>query len=152
MLLKTVNAKLIWILACLSLIGCDAHHLEHNFFKRPPETRLARFRQYSLEDQYKIFRYGNDVVEPPVLGLANPIAERGNEIIPFLLGHLDSERDDAAVRDIVFIFSMMAALKSYDVKSDAALMNKLDAAVSGMRDKGWQDICLAMLKRIKESS
>lgn len=152
MLLKIITRRLIWILVCLSMVGCDEHRLERNFFRQPPETRLIRFRQYPLEDQYKIFRYGNDVVEPPALGLASPIAERGVQVVPFLLSHLNSEKDDAAVRDIVFVFSVMAASKSYDVKSDSALMNRLGTAVSGMRDKSWQDSCVVLLKRIKESS
>jgi hypothetical protein len=152
MLLKTLNTRLISLIAFLSFTGCNSHHLQKDFFRQPPETRLVRFRQYSLEDQYKIFRYGSDKVEPPVIGLANAIAERGVQGVPFLLGHLNSERDDASVRDIMLIFSVMAASKTYDVKSDTVLMNRLDTAVAGMRDKGWQDTCVAMLKRIKESS
>jgi hypothetical protein len=151
MLLKTLNAGLISLIAILSLMGCNSDHLQKEFFRQPPETRLARFRQCSLEDQYKIFRYGNDMVEPPVFGLANPIAELGAQVVPFLLGHLKSEGDDASVRDIMLIFSVMAVSKAYDVKADAALMKTLDAAVAGMRDKGWQDTCAAMLKRIKDS-
>jgi hypothetical protein len=126
--------------------------MEQNFFRQPPETRLARFSQYSLEDQYRIFRYGNDVVEPPVLGLAKPIAERGVAAVPFLVAHLNSERDDATVRDIVFIFSVMAASNRYDVKSDAPLMKNLDDAVGAMRDKSWQNTCSMMLQRIKGST
>lgn len=152
MLLKILNAGLISLIAVLTLMGCASDHLQTEFFRQPPETRLVRFRQYSLDDQYKIFRYGNDMVEPPVLGLANPIAERGAQVVPFLFGHLKSEGDDASVRDIMLIFSVMAASKAYNVKSDAALMKTLDAAVAGMRDKGWQYTCAAMLKRIKEAS
>ena len=63
-------------------------------------TRIDRVRQYSLEDQYRIFRYGNDVVEPPLLGLAEPIAERGATAIPFLQKQLNAEPDDTTVRDL----------------------------------------------------
>jgi hypothetical protein len=151
MLLITLNRGLAIVFAFLCLVGCDSRRLEKDFFGQPPETRLVRFRQYSLDDQYKIFRYGNDVVEPPVLGLAKPIAERGPQVVPFLLTKLDSERDDASIKDIMLVFSVMAASKTYDVKSDGPLMTKLDAAVSGMTDKDWRNTCVGMLKRIKES-
>src|ERR1700737_4146127 len=109
MLLTTLNCGLITVFVFLCLLGCDSRRMERDFFRQSPETRLVRFRRYSLDDQYKIFRYGNDVVEPPVLGLANPIAERGPEVVPFLLAKLNSERDDTSIRDIMFIFSVMAA-------------------------------------------
>ena len=40
-------------------------------------------RSASLEDQYKIFRYGMDKREPPASWLAEPIAARGSSAIPF---------------------------------------------------------------------
>ena len=149
MLLKSlVPAGLVLLL----LTGCDAHRLEKEFFKKPPETRVARLRQYPIPEQYQIFRYGNDRIEPPALELANPIAERGAQAVPFLFSKLNSERDDIDVRDIVLVFSVMAALRSYDVKSDVGLITKLESAVAGMSDKDWQSMCAAMLIRIKQSS
>ena len=59
--------------------------------RRTPGTRIDRFRQYSLVDQYKIFRYGVEAVEPPLMGLADPIAERGASAVPFLLNQLTSK-------------------------------------------------------------
>jgi len=106
-------------------------------------------RQYSLEDQYKIFRYGNDYVEPPLMNLADPIAERGATAVPFLLNQLNAEKNDTVVRDTLLIFETMAVSKSYDVKSDPALMSALDAKIAGMKDRGWQSVCLVMFGRIK---
>jgi hypothetical protein len=147
-LLKSLIAWLVFPL----LAGCDDHRLDKEFFKQPPETRAARLRQYPLPEQYKIFRYGNDRLEPPALGLANPIAERGAQAVPFLLAKLDSEKDDIGVRDIVLVFSVMGALRSYDVKSDVGLIRKLESAVARMTDKDWQSMCVAMLTHIKQSS
>jgi hypothetical protein len=62
----------------LLMLGCRSYSLEKDFFVQPLGTRLERMRQYSLEDQYWIFRYGNDVVHPPLTDLANPIAEKGS--------------------------------------------------------------------------
>jgi hypothetical protein len=118
-------------------------------FGGPAATRIERVRQYSLEDQYKIFRYGNDVVEPPLMSLSEPIAERGAAAIPFLLNQLNAEQHDTVVRDTLLIFETIAVSKSDDVKSDPALMSALHAKIAGMKDRGWQSVCLVMFGRIK---
>ncbi len=134
----------------ITLWGCSTHRFErHVVFGGPASTRIDRVRQYSLEDQYKVFRYGNDVVEPPLFGLAKPIAERGATAIPFLLKKLNAEPDDTTVRDILLIFQEMAFSKSYDVKADAVLMGTLDTRVTAMKDKEWQSVCSRMLRSIK---
>ena len=135
----------------LLLLGCDDHELEENFFKQPLANRVERLRSYPIADQYKIFRYGNDRIEPPFMDLADPIAEKGAKAVPFLLDQLNSESHDVAVRDILLIFETMASSKSYDVKSDSVLMNALSSKVSDVKDKAWKDMCSKMLQRIKDS-
>jgi hypothetical protein len=148
---KPMNMPLTLFFACFMAIGCRDHHLEKHFFDKPPGDRVERLRQYSLDDQYKIFRYGNDVKEPPGMELAGPIAERGASAVPFLVDQLKASTDDIAVRDILLIFERMAASGSYNVKADAALMGVLSSKVSGMKDKDWQAICLKKLQRINDS-
>ena len=148
---KMTNTRVVLALACLLMLGCGSHDLEKNFFRQPLANRVERLRQYSLADQYKIFRYGNDRKEPPFRDLANPIAERGATAVPFLLSRLNSKPDDIAVRDILLIFETMAASKSYEVKSDAALMVTLTSSVSRMKDHGWRDVCQKILQRIKDA-
>ena len=147
---KTVATTAFVLAAGLAFLACGKHTLEEKFFAQPPETRLERLRQYPLEDQYKIFRYGNDRREPPAIGLAKAIAERGASAVPFLVRQLDSKPDDIAVRDLLEIFETMANSKSYAVSQDPALMATLEAKVSEMRDREWQAICRKMLKRIKD--
>ena len=148
---KMTNTRVVFALTCLLMLGCGSHDLEENFFKQPLANRVERLRKYSLADQYKIFRYGNDTKEPPFMDLANPIAERGATAVPFLLDRLNSKPDDIAVRDILLILETMATSKSYEVKSDTALMATLTSSVSGMKDHGWQDVCSKMLQRIKDA-
>jgi len=83
--------------------------------------------------------------------LASPIAERGAAAVPFLIDQLNASADDIAVRDILLIFEMMDASGSYNVNADTALMGVLASKVSGMKDKGWQAICLRGLQGIKKS-
>ena len=105
--------------------------------------------QYSLDDQYRIFRYGSDRFEPPIMGLARPIAEKGKTVIPFLLGKLSPQPDDVTVRDVLTVFETMSAIKSYDVKSDGVVMDALRSSVLAMRDEGWRKVGLQMLQRIE---
>ncbi len=133
------------------MLGCEDHALEESFFKKPLANRVERLRSYSLADQYKIFRYGNDRKEPPFMDLAEPIAEKGSIAVPFLLDQLNSDSHYIAVRDMLLIFETMASSKSYDVKSDAVLMRVLSSRVSDMKDKEWKDICSRMLQRIRDS-
>lgn len=147
-----MNIRIVCVLICLIALGCQHPSMEESFFfKNPVGNRHERLRQYSLEDQYNIFRYGNDRIEPPVMGLADPIAERGATSVPFLLDQLNSKSDDMTVRDILLIFQTMAGNKNYDVKSDAVLMRTLASKISEMKDKEWQAITFKILQRIKDS-
>jgi hypothetical protein len=74
---KFMRVRILLAFACFLALGCESHDTEKNFFKQPLANRVERLRQYSLVDQYKIFRYGNDMREPPFMDLAIPIAERG---------------------------------------------------------------------------
>jgi hypothetical protein len=139
------------LVLALVLLGCENHELEENFFKQPAADRVERLRRYPLAEQYKIFRYGNDLKEPPFMDLADPIAEKGATAVPFLLGQLNSKSDDITIRDIVLVFETMAISKSYDVKSDTGLMSVLSFKVSTMKNEGWKGNSLKMLQRIKDS-
>jgi len=145
---KAMSMLPILFFVCFMALGCRDHHLEKSFFDRPPGDRVERLRQYSLDDQYKIFRYGIDVKEPPAMELAGPLAERGASAVPFLVDQLKASADDIAVRDILLIFERMGASGRYSVKADTALMGVLTPKVSGMKDKDWQATCLKMLQRI----
>jgi hypothetical protein len=135
------------VLAFLST--CGGHHLEKTFFAAPAASRVERLREYSLPDQYKIFRYGNDQMEPPAMELALPIAERGRAAIPFLTDQLKGSKDDVEVRDILLIFERMDSAGRCMVHADASLMKLLDSRVSAMKDQDWRATCTKMLQRIK---
>jgi hypothetical protein len=134
------------------LMACPDQRFERDFFfKQPAATRLDRMRNFPLEEQYRLFRYGNDKFEPPLMGLAKPIAEKGERAVPFLVAKLNTESDDISVRDVLLIFDTMAAIKSYDVKSNAPLMEKLHLRVSAMKDAEWKAICLKTLRSIESN-
>jgi hypothetical protein len=138
------------VVGCLLLVACAGHKFEKSFISQvPARDRIDRLRQYSLEDQYRIYRYGNDCIEPPLMDLAEPIAERGATAVPFLLAKLDPKADDMSIRDVLVIFHMMAYLKAYNVKSDTLVMGTLRARVSTMKDAEWKRICSKTLQNIE---
>jgi hypothetical protein len=149
MLSAITRIRVVLSVLCITLLGCADHKMERAFFRESLDDRLERLRQYSLEDQYRIFRYGNDVVHPPLTNLAIPIAERGAVAIPFLKAHLDTDDEDFSVRDILRIIREMTQLKTYDAKNDKSLMRALTLRVSKVMDKDWQAICATMLEDIK---
>ena len=146
-----ISLRVILAFAVLANLQGQDRNVAKNFFRQSPGDRIARFRQYSLGDQYKIFRYGMDKKEPPFMDLANPIAERGEEAVPFLLGQLNTHPDDLTTRDILLIFESMAQLKTYEVKSDALLMKTVTSRVSEMKDKEWRTTCSKSIQRILEN-
>lgn len=105
---------------------------ESDFFSKDssPAELHELFRACSLNEQYKLYRYGNDVVEPPHIELADLIAERGSTIVPFLANKIANEREEVAVRDILAIFSALQRNGEYDVRSDAYLMALLSKKVT----------------------
>src|SRR2546423_8194613 len=142
-----------WLI-CLSIslaiaAGCSGKSLEQRFFDMPPANRLQRLRDYSLEDQYRIFRYGNDRIEPPIMELAKPIAERGKGAVPLLHARLRAASDDQTVRDILLLFQTMIRLRTYNVRADLSLMADLRSKVSELKNRPWGETCKKMLDRIE---
>ena len=143
--------RVLSIGACASVLmsGCLGHRFERRFLNGPVETRVDRLRQYSLEDQFKIFTYGMHHWHPPARTLATPIAERGATAIPFLSNQLEADTDSARVGDFLEIFERMTSLKTYDLKSDDRLMSLLEERVDRIKDPEWRRICRKNLNEIK---
>jgi hypothetical protein len=127
--------------------ACSNSPVDHDFFSLSHDDMMKRFANYSLQDQFKFFRYGNDELEPPYTELADPIAKQGRDAVPFLLSQLENETDELGIRDIALIFEMMAFYKTYDVKSDQKIMHLLSTKIETMTI--WKDVALHMLDRIK---
>jgi|SRR5579859_7598402 len=142
----------LFVLNCLLLVTCNDHQLLDNFFyKQPRETRLERMRNYSLADQYKIYRYGHDKLEPPALQLATPIAEKGSSAIPFLLQQLRSDKDELAVRDILYLLREMMSMNTFDARKDPILMQTLSDRVRELKNQNIQYSSRLFLEEIKNT-
>ncbi|HXM19606.1 MAG TPA: hypothetical protein VN934_12490 [Candidatus Tumulicola sp.] len=145
--------------AALSFMGCAPSVNEspwqgHEpvidaFFQQPSKIQMLTFKSYSLDDQYAIFLYGNQVLEPPAIQLATAFGAEGQQVVPYLSAHLERTSRDLTVRDLVFVFREMDRQRAYNVGKDTTLMNLLREAVSKMKDPVWKRIAerdLAVLR------
>jgi hypothetical protein len=141
-------AKLL-ALTLLFLITCN-NQLEKDFFtKYSRHDRTVQLRQYSLDDQYKIFRYGMDKEEAPDSSLADPIAEKGASVLPFLIAKLNSRPDDLTVHDVLVIFWRMNYLKAFEVRQHTTLMHFLEDRVPKIKNPDLQFRSRSLLGDIK---
>lgn len=133
----------------LLLIACKDQLEKDFFFKHSRADRIARLRQYSLEEQYKIFRYGNDKMQPRDWTLADPIAERGASVIPFLTAKLNSSADDLTVYDVLIILWEMDRLKTFQPARDTTLMHFLEDRVPKIKNPDLQYRSRSLLDDVK---
>ncbi|MGB2715990.1 MAG: hypothetical protein WBC51_17545 [Vicinamibacterales bacterium] len=143
-------AKLTFYLCLAFALGCQSHVFEKGFYREDLASRVERARKLPLDQQYKLFRYGNDVIHPPLMDMPIPIAERGKEAVPFLLEQLQTDDDDRAAEDILLVFYRMASLGTYPVKSDSTVMDALRTRVASLENKERRTTAERTLKRISE--
>jgi len=126
--------------------------VSNEFFYLPEQKRNAEFERYDFDTQYRIYIYGSQEIEPPVIGLAWPFAREGARIVQPLTSKLKSADDDATIHSIVFVFRVMNDLGTYDVAGDKSLMEELREKVGTMKDPFWNHITKDDLLAIREKS
>jgi len=133
----------------LLLFSCTCGGVPNEFFLLPNEQRDAEFQKYDLETQYKIYICGQKR-EPPMFGLASPLAREGGRIVPLLKMKLEGTDNDLRIRDIVRLFREMNDLGTYNVAGDKSLMEELQSKVGEMKDPDWRKVTEKMLIEIRE--
>jgi len=146
--------KMICSLFLFVLFGCVSNaadvkpsKMASDFFRMPISEQAKQFKNHSLDEQYELFIFGNQVVHPPATHLASSFAEQGPLIVPFLKSKLKATQEEVTIRDIVLVFSRLAQLKLYDFSKDAELMGLLDKRVSDMHGI-WKETTLEMVSTI----
>jgi hypothetical protein len=135
----------------LLLFSCTCGGVSNEFFLLPAEQRDAEFQKYDIETQYKIYICGQKR-EPPMLGLASPLAREGGRIVPLLKAKLESADDDSTVQAIVYVFAEMNVRGTYDLAADKSLIEELRLKVSRIKDPAWQNMIEENLPEIREKS
>jgi hypothetical protein len=126
--------------------------VNNEFFWMSPKQQDAEFQKYAFEDQYNIYIYGCQQIEPPTLGLAWQFATEGRKIVEPLEAKLKRTSDDLTIRDIVRVFRAMNDLGTYDVAEDKTLMEQLREKVSAMQDPTWRVMTENTLQEIREKA
>jgi hypothetical protein len=118
-----------------------------DFFQMPIREQVKEFREYTLDQQYELLRFGNEVVHPPASYLVSEFAEQGKEIVPFLKSKLKSVQTEVNVRDIVQVFWYLAKSKRSEFLKDQELIDSLGQQVQEMRGI-WREYTLSMYNEI----
>ncbi len=151
-LLRAVSA----VVLCLAVAGCGLCVASHPgptasaFFRLDITDQVKQFKTYAIEEQYELFEFGNQVVHPPAIYLAEPFAQRGPSVVPFLVKKLKDSGSGAEVRDIALVFSELNDGKLYDFLADPGPINLLEQKASSLGGV-WGPTTLKMVSEIKGS-
>jgi hypothetical protein len=146
-----IASRTVCVGMMLLLFSCTCGGVSNEFFLLPAEQRDAEFQKYDFDTQYKIYICGQKR-EPPMFGLASPLAREGGRIVPLLKAKLESADDDSTVQAIVYVFAEMNVRGTYDLAADKSLMEELRLKVSGVKDPAWQNMIEKNLPEIREKS
>ncbi len=122
--------------------------LTSDFFKMPTSEQIEKFKDYSIEEQYELFLFGNQVLHPPAIYLSRTFAEQDGDIIPFLKEKIEETDNEVTLRDIVSVFSEMATLKVYKFSDDPSLMMFLKSEANNMSGI-WKETTLKMISEME---
>lgn len=136
------------VMVMLTASACLGKSLEEQFFQGDIETRLERLEAYPLDQQYRIFRYGNQVIHPPSTGLAVPLAKKGKPALDFILTKLDDSKNDLDFRDSMVVIQVMQWGGYYDVCGDAAAMHAVRENRKKIRSPEWRQVYDQMLHEV----
>jgi hypothetical protein len=122
-----------------------------SFYAKSLKERISTFQQYSFEEQYAIYLYGNQVQHPPAIYLADPFAAQGKGIVLPLSNRLRDATNDLTIRDIIMVFSAMSRANTYDVAGDGQLMTLLWRAAERMKDSEWKALVKKEISSIQRA-
>ena len=144
-------AYLFVLLTSVSNLGCGPEISEEctDYYAQPSYEREKAFRDYPVEKQLAIYRCAVRR-EPPELGLAYYIAERGEKNIPMLLDRLKGENDEPTKVGIIYIFELMSS-KNY-MRGRRDVIDQIKQVVSSMRYKVVREEAEESLKKIIKNS
>lgn len=118
----TMRVQLRIALATLSLatlLSCGLLAPQDEFFKgetaQQRSTRQQRMEAYTLERQWEIFLYGQQVLHPPDLALVEPIAKQGKVAADFIVTRLSTAVQDSEYFYALDVFDAMQLRGHFDL-------------------------------------
>ena len=127
-----------------------------DFWQLPSSEREVKFRQYPLEKQVDLYLCGLNR-EPPEIGYAAYIAERGEPVIPYLVNRIKAEPLEITKTRLLGIFVFLSAKGNLRGRND--VIDELEHIIINMGDgpvktkaQGYMDMIKKQNTRATESS
>ncbi|CAN7321001.1 hypothetical protein LJR118_001773 [Acidovorax sp. LjRoot118] len=120
----------------LVLVGCNfkvEREADLRFFRIKTNEQILQFRSYSIDEQYRLMRVGNENVHPPQIHLINEFAKNGEPAVALLVARLKISDEDLEVRDIIAVLDEMNNSRVYIASSHPALMSLARERVGAMK-------------------
>ena len=108
--------------------------LTRDFFNKSMSEQSQQFSNYSMDEQYELLLYGQQVVHPRAGYLVEEFAKQGSIIVPFLKTKLKTTTDEQTIYDIVLVFSELARIMRYDFSKDQELNDLLHQRASDIHN------------------
>jgi hypothetical protein len=78
-----------------------------DFFDLPLPRQVEEFSRYPIDRQLDLYLYDWNHMHPSKVGFAYKIAEKGDSVVPFLIGRLNTEKNENSQDAILHIFEVM---------------------------------------------
>ncbi|MFT3821920.1 MAG: hypothetical protein QM750_30610 [Rubrivivax sp.] len=143
--------RILLLFLAFALSGCSAQRLERDFFRGDLSTRNQRLAGYTMEEQWQIYLYGNQVIHPPATGLAEVLARGHEPMLRFILRRLESTRNDLDYRDSMVVFQTMQWHGDYSICGDEAAFSKIKSNQYRIENADWQRVYGEMLQELCRS-
>jgi hypothetical protein len=114
------------------------------FSSLPSEQKMVEFRNYPTAKQVDFFIYEFRYVHPFHTDFAFTIAERGDEVIPYLISRMKQEEDERNKLAVLYIFKIN--FQYGKLHKHEAAMSEIKEIVAGMKRPAVKESAEEMLK------
>ncbi|MFT4091279.1 MAG: hypothetical protein QM645_11145 [Asticcacaulis sp.] len=134
----------------LTISACDNKNIEREFFdkNKTVDARAVAIKDYSIEKQWDIYKYGIDNISPYPVELAEPMSSGGKDLVNHVINDLYGNRNDQRQLAAVLMLGLVQSGKCYDVCSDGSVIGKLKSYKNKIKDDNYAFIYMDSVKRM----
>jgi hypothetical protein len=119
------------------------------FLNLPGEQRHAEFRGYQIDKQLDVYLCVMRA-EAPDLALADDIAARGSEVIPFVLAKLRSAKSEVDQADLIYLLEVISDRGYLRGRKD--VVSEVSNVIDSMKISQTRQTSLESLRKIQINS
>lgn len=144
-----------WSLALLASLAASAVACEkpesHPFFELPYEQQDSVLLEYPLEEQVEIYVEGITRRHPRQIGLVEPLARNGEDLVPVLLAVLDTAQSEVTQRGMLAVLGEISC-RHHDLSADTAVLAAAERTVSELRFEYFRELAAGHLAEIRREA